>query len=139
LLLIGCRTTRAFGPFYPLPEQRPSFANERPFRHARIIDIADTARSRFLNDSLASCASSWCWTRQHPRVTVKLPTRDNLRYTIDFTIVEQAIKDTGPVELSFEVNRQVLDRVRYDSPGPKHFEHPVPPEWIEPNQATEVS
>ena len=50
-----------------------------------------------------------------------------LRYMIDFTIVDDTFKDTGPLEFSFYVNGHELDHVRYTTEGAKHFEKAVPP------------
>jgi hypothetical protein len=38
------------------------------------------------------------------------------------------------VTLSFFVNDHLLDRVRYATPDRRHFEKPVPAEWLPPGQ-----
>jgi len=40
------------------------------------------------------------------------------------------MKSTGPVTVSFVVNEHKLDSVLYSEPGMKHFEKPIPEEWL---------
>ena len=39
-------------------------------------------------------------------------------------------EQTGPVELTFVVNTRQLDKVRYTTPGDKHFQKPIPEDWL---------
>jgi len=72
----------------------------------------------------------WRWTDREPTLNVLALVIDNLKLSVDFAIYEPGFAQTGPLNLEFVVNGNTLDKVRYDSPGMKHFEKPVPPEWI---------
>jgi hypothetical protein len=130
LLLCGCRDS----PDYPLPEQSPSFENFK--RHSvRVVDLGQGgADQHIVRDILGNSSLPWRWTLQRPAVKVRIGFDTDLNYLIDFTIAPATFKTTGPVTIAFTVNDHVLDHVRYDSPGAKHFEKPVPRDWIRPHQ-----
>ena len=50
---------------------------------------------------------------------------------MDFSIVENTFRKTGPVTLSFFVNGKLLDKARYDKPGQFRFEKPVDPSMLQ--------
>ena len=125
---------------YAPPEQRRPVQEPRPYRINRVINMSDAdAPSRFVNDIAPKLADSWRWTGQHPTVNVFMRANDGVRYVIDFTLPEVTFKETGPVTVSFYVNEHKLDSVRYTEPGNKHFEKPVPPEWIPIRQESKVA
>jgi len=78
----------------------------------------------------------WRWTRQEPTVKVLVLSAENIKFSTDFAIWDDGFKITGPVEISFLVNGKLLDKVRYTTPGTKHFEKPVPADWLEGDIAT---
>jgi hypothetical protein len=102
------------GPFAP-PVQRQPLQDFRPYRASAIVD-------------------TWRWTGKRPTVRVRLRSADNLRYTIDFAVVEATLRYTGPVTISFLVNDRVLDRARYTRPGSQHFEKAIPAGWTTAGQ-----
>jgi hypothetical protein len=81
----------------------------------------------------------WRWTKQEPTVRVLVLSTENIRFSVDFGIWEDAFKITGPVEVSFLVNDKLLDKVRYTEPGGKHFEKLVPAQWLEANTEANVA
>jgi hypothetical protein len=72
----------------------------------------------------------WRWTDSEAILNVLAVVIDHLKLSIDFTIYEPGFVQTGPLTLEFLVNGNPLDKVRYDTPGFKHFEKAVPPEWL---------
>jgi hypothetical protein len=82
---------------------------------------------------------SWRWTNQEPTVRVLVLSTENVRFSVDFGLWEDAFKITGPVEVSFLVNGKLLDKVRYTTPGGKHFEKPVPADWLDANTEVNVA
>ena len=72
----------------------------------------------------------WRWTDREPTLNVLALVIDHVKLSADFTVWDVAFAQTGPLELDFTVNGNSLERVRYDTPGFKHFEKPVPPEWL---------
>ena len=81
----------------------------------------------------------WRWTNQNPSLRILTVTTQNLKLSADFALWDQAFKQTGPVEITFLVNGRALDKIRYTSPGQKHFEKPVPPDWLTTDVESTVS
>ncbi len=130
-LLCGCSNLP--DPYAP-PAQRPFF--EAPPEAARILDMADPdAEGHFVQDISAELqGNTWRWTGKRPTIRLHLNAVQKLVYFIDFAIAGTTFQQTGPVTLSFFVNDHLLDRVRYTTPDRRHFEKPVPAEWLSPGQ-----
>jgi hypothetical protein len=73
---------------------------------------------------------SWRWTKKEPTVRIPLLSTKNLKFSADFALWQDSFRVTGPLKISFLVNGKLLDRVGYTTPGDKHFEKPVPVEWL---------
>jgi hypothetical protein len=78
----------------------------------------------------------WRWTKQEPTVKVLVLSTEDIKFSVDFAIWDDGFKITGPVEISFLVNGRLLDKVRYTTPGTKHFEKPVPADWLAGDNVT---
>ncbi len=125
---------------YAPPVQRQPFENFPPQRTARVINMSDPdATVYFVQDISGKLEGTWRWCQQRPTIRIRSRTNENLKYLIDFTLPEATFRDTGPVTLSFYVNDHLLDRVQYRSPGQLHFEKPVPPEWVTPDQDSTIA
>lgn len=136
LLATACRNMPE--PYAP-PVQRPPLEDFRPYRMSAIVDMSDEdAKSHFVRDFTSNATPAWRWTGQHPAVRVRMRSAENLRYTIDFAIAEVMLLKTGPLTVSFLVNDQVLDKIRYDHDGVQHFEKPVPAGWVTAGQDVTV-
>ena len=81
----------------------------------------------------------WRWTRQNPTVKILAATTQGLKLAIDFTLWDVAFRQTGPVELTFVVNGHTLDKIRYRTPGEKHFEKPIPADWLVTDVESKIS
>ena len=120
---------------YTPPVQRQPFENFRPYRVSRIVNMSDgDAEAHFVQDITPGLEGNWRWCRRRPTIKINMRVNDNVRFTIDFAIAEATFKETGPVTMSFFVNDRLLDKVHYPESGQKHFEKPVPAEWIEPGK-----
>jgi len=122
----GCRSLPEFG----LPEQSPTFENFKPHT-SRMVDMSEPGAALNVVRDVLDGSGPWRWTLQRPAVRVKVGLRKDLNYLIDFTLPEVTFQQTGPVTIAFSIDDHVLDRVRYDTPGYKHFEKAIPPEWLE--------
>jgi len=92
------------GPFAP-PVQRQPLADFRPYRISGIVNMSDAdAQTRFVQDITGLQAATWRWTGKRPTVRVMTRSTENLKYTIDFAIVEATLATTGPVTVTFLVN-----------------------------------
>lgn len=90
-----------------------------------------------VKDIYGGTGISWRWTKQEPTLRIPLLSTENLKFSCDFALWQDSFRITGPVEISFLVNGKLLDKVRYDTPGDKHFEKPVPDNWLTAaNEAT---
>lgn len=126
--LAACRNApEAYAP----PDQRALIAEERPYHIARVMNMDEPgAPARFVRDISPALAGTWRWTGQRPAIRLFMRSNEAIKYVIDFALPEATFKTTGPVTVSYRVNDHLLDTVRYNEPGPKHFEKPVPAEWI---------
>jgi hypothetical protein len=125
---------------YPPPEQfEPPPAEPSESLEAFIEMGARSASSHIVSDIHALEADQWRWTGQRPTLRFQLSNTDQQELSLDFVVVEAAIQQTGPITVTFLVNDRVLEEVRYDTAGEKHFEKHVPPEWISLEGATSVS
>jgi hypothetical protein len=125
---------------YAPPQQRPLIPEDRPYHISRVMSMNQAdAPSRFVRDISAALAGTWRWTGQRPAIDIFMRANQGILYVIDFAVPDATFKDTGPVTLSFYVNDHLLDTVRYATPGDKHFEKPVPPEWIPVGRESTVS
>ena len=127
---------------YAPPVQRPVFEEYHP-KFLNMVNMGDPdAPTHFVQDiadQAEGSERSWRWCQQRPTVKIRVKSADSLKYTIDFAVAETTFHDTGPVTMSFYVNDHLLDRVRYAAPGQLHFEKPVPPGWVTPDQDTTVA
>jgi hypothetical protein len=125
LLLTLCACDRA--PIsYPPPEQRP--AVELPL--SMVLEMKDPEAAIHYVKDFKPGDGWWRWTLQQPTVKILAYAAQNVSMVADFALYEPALKQTGPVELSFFVNDHLLDKVRYTTSGQHHFEKPVPATWM---------
>jgi hypothetical protein len=83
--------------------------------------------------------AQWRWTKQNPTVKILAVTTEDLKLSADFTLWDVAFRETGPVELTFTVNGRTLDKIRYGTPGEKHFEKVIPAEWLATDVESTIS
>lgn len=96
-----------------------------------LIDLASPeAEPHIVKDVYEGTGSPWRWTGSEPTLKVLTFKTAHVKLSADFTLWDEAFRQTGPVELEFLVNGKSLDRIRYATPGPKHFEKPVRQDWL---------
>ena len=76
-------------------------------------------------------AGAWRWTSRRPELRIYLDDIRGLKLTADFSVPESGFGRTGPVTISFAVNGHLLDRVKVNQPGNRHFEKTVPESWLQ--------
>jgi hypothetical protein len=126
---------------FPPPEQHPP-----PHEIASLplnwmfVDMADpSAPPHFVKDLTEHPHDGWIFTGQSPTIKILTTLTKDLKFRADFTLWDVAFRQTGPVELQFRINQFELAKVRYDSPGPKIFEHAVPPQDLVAGQESTLS
>ena len=124
---------------YPPPQQRPAQALT-PDPYAMMVEMNDPdAAQHIVKDIYEPFGSPWRWTSKQPTVKMLVDASDNIKLSSDFAIWDDGFKQTGPIELSFLVNGHLLDKVKYATPGYKHFEKAVPPAWLSADTESTIS
>jgi hypothetical protein len=138
VLLAGCNRLPEW---YPPPEQRQPLTIPEPPPGSIAVKMNDTdAPEHFVKDISAKLeGTTWRWTQKRPTLKILLIKTRDLKFVADFTIWEGTMTQTGPVTISFFIDEKLLDKVRYDTPGYKHFEKPVDPAWLQTATETIVS
>jgi hypothetical protein len=98
-----------------------------------LITISDAdAPLHFVKDIDLEAPAGTVWRWAGPQATLRILAlrTTNLKMSVDFTLWPTAFEQTGPVELAFFVNTRQLDKVRYTTPGDKHFEKLIPEDWL---------
>jgi len=116
----------------------PAEVAERKYPAGVLIEMGDPeADDAIVRDVQARIEGvGWRWTHEFPELRFLLHRTEKLKFTIDFGFPAPNFKDTGPVTVSFFVNGNLLDKVRYTTAGDKHFEKPVPAAWLKEGEYT---
>ncbi len=110
-----------------------------PGPDAMMVDMSDPDASlHIVKDIYGRSDPSWRWTGQDPTVQLLVLSTEKLKFSADFAIWDDGFKTTGPLEIAYLVNGRVLDKVRYAAPGVKHFEKPVPADWLSVDADTTI-
>lgn len=136
LCMAGCdRLPESYAP----PEQRHPVEGFNPGPDAMMVEMGDPdATLHIVKDIYGPSDPSWRWTSQNPTVQLLALSTENLKFIADFAIWDDGFKVTGPLEIAYLVNDKVLDKIRYTTPGVKHFEKPVPADWLAADSDTTV-
>jgi hypothetical protein len=131
LSLLGLAACDRLPESYPPPQQRPPVAGfvSEPDDMMVSMDGPDADRL-IVKDIYNGSGIPWRWTKQEPTVKVRVTSTQNIQYIADFAIWDEGFKTTGPLQILFLVNGKLLGKVRYTTPGDKHFEKPVPTAWL---------
>lgn len=79
-----------------------------------------------------------CWTLEAPELKFWLLSNQHRLLIIHFRLPKVTLAQTGPLNADFFVNDQLLDQDRYTTDGDHVFRHPVPSDWLKPNDYTLV-
>ncbi len=111
-----------------------------PGPDAMMVSMANPdADPQIVKDIYPGSNIPWRWTKQEPTVKVLVLSNENIKFSAEFAIWDEGFKSTGPLEISFLVNGKMLDKVRYTTPGSKHFEKSVPADWIPVNSVATLA
>lgn len=97
------------------------------------------AASHFAKDIPGTPKDGWVFTGPSPALKILAVLTKDLKLRVEFTLWDVAFRQTGPVQLRFRVNGFDLATVRYDSPGAKIFEQPIPPEHLAIGEESTIS
>ena len=139
-LMIGACSCVSIPDSYAPPVQRKPVELELPPVREYIRMSDPIAMNHVLNDVATDLHdATWRWTGKRAALRFRVKSVRNRALAVDLTIAEETLRDTGPVTIRFLVNNRELDKVRYDTPGPRRFEKPVPPEWLKTDFDTLVA
>ena len=126
---------------YPPPEQRHPTEGVSLLRASMMVNMNDQdAEAHFVKDiGLKLEGGYWRWAQKQPTVKILLAKTQGLKFTTNFTLYEGCMAQTGPVVISFRIGDKLLAKERYTTPGYKHFEKPVPADWLQTSAETLVS
>ena len=126
---------------YPPPEQRRPIEGPSPDPADMMVNMSDAdAASHFVKDiDGGPQGAAWRWAGRQPTLKILAYTTEHLKLAADFTLWPVAFQQTGPVELTFVVNERVIDKVRYLTPGYKHFEKAIPSDALATDVESVVS
>jgi hypothetical protein len=91
------------------------------------------ARDQIVRGVAETGPRTWRWTDAHPIFRFYVPEVPRAQFLMDFTLPPVTFRETGPVTLTFRLNDQPLDRVRYDAPGELHYRKAIPDELLHRN------
>ena len=134
ILLCSCnRYQESYAP----PGQFPAGGGPNP---NLIIDFGQPEATRHIAKDVDPFVHvNWVLTGREPTLNILAISGENMKLLVDFTLLEDSLRQTGPVELTFQVNGKILDQVRYTSPGHKRFEKGVPSGWLIAEKENAVS
>jgi len=117
---------------YPPPIQRllPPAPEKKPlgrFVNMNDLDVDDYIVGGIQNQTEGA---GWRWTHEAPELRFMPDRTAGLKFVMDLGLPAYNFQQTGPVTLSFFINGKLLDRVRYDTPGDRRYEKPVPAGWL---------
>ena len=120
----------------PVQRRLPIGVDPPPF--GSFLDFgADDGLDYIIRDIDAGGAARW--TRDHPEMQFNVEFKPSLHLVVDFIVVAETFRSTGPVTLIVKVNDSQIGSMRCDRAGEYHFEKPVPRELIKNNTPTRVT
>jgi hypothetical protein len=140
VLLLACACQR-LPEVYPPPEQRHPVEGNIGERASMMIEMRDPiAPTHFVQDIKPKLEGGyWRWTGKKPTLKILLVKAQGLKFVSDFTVYEACLKQTGPVTITFTIDGQTIDKQTYTTPGYKHLDKPVNPEWLQTGVPTVIS
>lgn len=129
-MLCGCVSQPDF---YAPPAQRKPL-DETLARLEPVVEMSSPTIDQSIVQDIAKGPQTtpWRWTGKRPTVTVGLRSTSNYNFHMEFAIVDSTFKSTGPITISYYVNDQLLESVKYDSPGRKTYHKPIPMHMLTP-------
>lgn len=126
---------------YAPPVQRRPLTGTEPSDVGHFVNLGDRKADAYIVRDVTESAEggSWRWTRKRPELRFFLDSIEHLTFTMDFSIAEITMKDTGPVTISILVNGNPLDTLHYNTPGERHFKKPVPEKFLRLKTVNHVS
>lgn len=137
LLVAACSRTPDI---YQPPIQRKPLTG--PDAHlGQFVNMSDPMVDAFIVRDISKTTEggSWRWAYRHPELRFYVRGADKLKFLTDVRVPDHTFRDTGPITLSILINGHELDKIRFEQPGDRHFEKPVPASFMQARAENFVS
>jgi len=124
---------------FPVPEQRSLDLGVDPGVLAPFIKMQDPAANDYIVRDIGRDPGIYRWAFLHPEMRFRIGDSAEVHFSMDFALPEQTFRTTGPVTVSYAIDRQALGSIRCDHAGKYQVLKPVPAGWLRPNQEVRVS
>ncbi len=96
------------------------------------LRMNDPAASRHFVRDIRSWTEedTWRWTGQRPTLMLAAPKLKGVRFNADVTVSEASFREPGPVSIAVIINGHELGQWRFDSPGHRVLDFPIPDGWL---------
>ena len=117
---------------YAPPVQRQPLTGTEPGAISSFVNLGSPDAEEHIVRDVSDNAEGggWRWTGKRPELRFHLDSTEHMNFKADFSIAEVTMKETGPVTISVFINGALLDTIRCGEPGERHFEKPVPPNFL---------
>ncbi|MEO8132327.1 MAG: hypothetical protein ABJF23_14805 [Bryobacteraceae bacterium] len=134
LTLLGCGSHEVAT---RMPEQRwlPATVDPPPF--GNFLDFATNDGLDYIVRDIDGGGVAR-WTRDHPELQFNVAYKPSLHLVVEFIIVGETFRATGPVTISVKVNNHLLGSMRCTHEGEYRFDKPVGAELITRDGPTRV-
>ena len=130
IFLAGCSSAPDS---YAPPIQRQPLTGVEPRAFTHFVNMNDAnAEAYFVADIRPLEGSTWRWTGKKPTLQFYLDDTRKVRFTVDYTISNHTLKDTGPVTLTVTINGQPFHTIRHPKEGQFQIDKPVPAQLLKP-------
>lgn len=113
-------------PWAPSTERRPLTIDEANHLKTWLKMNDPSAPQHFVRDLKPLEGHTWRWTGKNPTIMLAAPKASGVRFAAEITVSDLTFKDTGPIAIKVTINGHELTTERYDAPGPKRIDKPVP-------------
>ena len=138
LALAGC--SREPDWYAPPIQRQPLVVSEPAFVGPYVYMGNPNADAYIVKDvAPASEGGAWRWTYRRPELQFYIGPAQQLKFVMEFAIVDRTFAETGPVTLTVFINGRPLDRFRYDKPGSYTIDKPVPAELLKADAINRVA
>ncbi|HXG32267.1 MAG TPA: hypothetical protein VNJ11_02800 [Bryobacteraceae bacterium] len=134
----GCsRSPDLFTP----PIERKPLTGAEPTRLRAFVAMSDPDAEIHLVGGVNRRLEAGAWRWASGRAELQFVTRQvrGIRFVADVVVAEATFAQTGPVTLAFSVNGRPLGALRFETPGPRRFEQPVPDGWLHAGELVRVT
>lgn len=130
LTLTSC--VRDMGGWYEPPMPRtPRLGAVSPYSRPFVRMSDKGVEGYFVRDIEPTVqGNAWRWTGKSPALHLQIPYTQGEHFVADLTLPENGLKQTGPVQITIQINGRTLKTLSYDKPGPEHIDLPIPAEWL---------